>query len=574
MLLDCQDALETCLAFLDIEELCAAKAVCSTFAYTARVLLRSVTYRGTHMRLHEILEAPWSARSSRAAIVSRLVVLPEGELLRADGPSRLPPLHAAVQRHAPAPVIEVLATALGGAAARRRVHGQLPVHLAAEIGSATALSVLLGASPEDARQRDADGKLPLHHAAARAQGDGSADSTAVVALLLSAHRASAAEWDLNGMLPLHVACLHRAPVALVEALLRAYPEGAEHESAHHGAGHESLDGWIPLHLALISQSSRAVVSALLAAHPESASKRSDSFGCVALHFACKHCAGAPRIIDDLLAAYPDACRLADADGRLPLHLAAAHQPEECTIAALLDALPDATAIADVDDNLPLHCAAASHASAAVVRRLASAFPSALHIAGPGGCLPVHLAVRNGAPLDTLLSLLQAAPSAVTRRADNGALPLHEAIERGASAAIIDALLYYDAQAARSRARCGRLPLELLARRGLLVCDAVDVSTRRSTRGCCGGSGGGSGGHAGGDAGACTHRAVVSAPHGACTHRAEEVINRALERWSVVRATLGRLYQYASPSASQHSLSSMELQSGPDGRGRGRRRTNW
>jgi hypothetical protein len=99
---------------------------------------------------------------------------------------------------------------------------------------------------------------------------------------------------------------------------------------------------------------------------------------------------------------------------------------------------------------------------------------------------------------------------------------------------------------------------------------VDVSTRRSTRGCCGGSGG----HAAGDAGACTHRAVVSAPHGACTHRAEEVINRALERWSVVRATLGRLYQYASPSASQHSLSSMELQSGPDGRGRGRRRTNW
>ena len=567
MLLDCQDALEACLAFLDIEELCAAKAVCSTFSNTARVLLRSVTYRGTHMCLHEILEAPWSARSSRAAIVARLAMLPEGELLRADGPSRLPPLHAAVQRHAPSPVIEVLATALGGAAARRRAHGQLPVHLAAEIGSATALSVLLGASPEDARQRDADGKLPLHHAAARAQGGDSADSadsTAVVALLLSAHRASAAEWDMNGMLPLHLACLHRAPVALVKALLRSYPEGA---------GHESLDGWIPLHLALISQSSRAVVSALLAAHPESASKRSDSFGCVALHFACKHCAGAPRIIDDLLAAYPDACRLADADGRLPLHLAAAHHAEECTIAALLDALPDATAIAYVDDNLPLHCAAAGHASAAVLRRLASAFPSALHIAGPGGCLPVHLAVRTGAPLDSLLSLLQAAPSAVTRRTDNGALPLHEAIERGASAAIIDALLHYDAQAARSRARCGRLPLELLARRGILVCDAVDVSTRRSTRGCSGGSGGVTGGHAAGDAGACNHRAVVSAHHGAFTHRADEVINRALERWSVVRATLGRQYQYESPSASQHSLCSIELQSGPDSRGRGRRSTN-
>ena len=39
-----------------------------------------------------------------------------------------------------------------------------------------------------------------------------------------------------------------------------------------------------------------------------------------------------------------------------------------------------------------------------------------------------------------------------------------------------------------------------------------------------------------------------------------MINRALERWSVVRATLGRLYQYESPSASQHSLCSIELQS--------------
>ena len=64
-----------------------------------------------------------------------------------------------------------------------------------------------------------------------------------------------------------------------------------------------------------------------------------------------------------------------------------------------------------------------------------------------------------------------------------------------------------------------------------------------------------------------------AHHGAFTHRADEVINRALERWSVVRATLGRLYQYESPSASQHSLCSIELQSGPDSCGRGRRSTN-
>ncbi len=604
LLLDCSDALEGCLNALDLDQLCACKSVCSVFAAVARVLLRSVHYRGMHMRLHDILNAPWSPRASRAAILARLAVLPDEELLRADGPSRLPPLHAAVQRHSPLPVLEALATANGGAAARRRARGELAVHLAAEQGSPGVLSLLLAASPEGACQRNADGCLPLHLAAASARvteavdaccasggsigrsssvgsaigssGSGGSSSsrsgaastaasaaTASVALLLSAYGAGASEWDMNGMLPLHHACLHRAPLALVQALLRAFPEGARHESQ---------DGWIPLHLALLSQSACAVVTALLAAHPEGVMQRSEPFGCVALHFACKHCSGAPRVIDVLLAAFPGACQLPDAEGRLPLHVAAAHQADECTIAALLHAQPEAAAIADEDGSLPLHCAATGHASAAVVRRLVRAHPAALHVAVSGGCLPVHLAVRHGMALEALLALLHAAPSTVAWRTDNGTLPLHEATECGASGAVVDALLRCDGQAACSRTRFGRLPLELLARRGIVGTDAEDVSTRRSSRG--GGGGGSRGGRIDGRTG---EEGVGSTSSGgndflrllpACTQRADEVVNGGRSRWTVVRAALGAVHTHA--FASQHSL---ELQSA-DGRGHDRRRANW
>lgn len=71
--------------------------------------------------------------------------------------------------------------------------------------------------------------------------------------------ASKLRWRL---LPLHACCIFRAPVALLEALLRAFPDGAQMKDDQ---------GMLPVHLACRNGASKGVVMMLLDAFPESVS---------------------------------------------------------------------------------------------------------------------------------------------------------------------------------------------------------------------------------------------------------------------------------------------------------------
>ncbi len=137
----------------------------------------------------------------------------------------------------------------------------------------------------------------------------------------------------RGNLPLHAACSFQAGQDVVEALLRAYPQGA---SQPNGVGN------LPLHQAAMWQASAETVEALLLHYPEGATSR-NKYGSLALHMAASNRASGD-VVRLLIEAYPDALHLQNDDGMTPLDLAtaaAASGESAVGIAASSSSHPDA-----------------------------------------------------------------------------------------------------------------------------------------------------------------------------------------------------------------------------------------
>ena len=109
---------------------------------------------------------------------------------------------------------------------------------------------------DKAREKNEYEHLPLHYSMFAVKNKA---PVAVVELLLAAYPEGAREKDFDANLPLHLAAANNAPVAVVELLLAAYPEGAREKD---------FGGNLPLHLAVANNAPVAVVELLLEVYPE------------------------------------------------------------------------------------------------------------------------------------------------------------------------------------------------------------------------------------------------------------------------------------------------------------------
>eukprot|EP00985_Skeletonema_marinoi_P010783 scaffold5057_cov134-Skeletonema_marinoi.AAC.14 len=138
----------------------------------------------------------------------------------------------------------------------------------------------------------------------------------------------AARINDRGNLPLHAACSFQASQDVVDALLKAYPQGA---SLPNGVGN------LPLHQAAMWQAPSDTVELLLVHHPEGASAR-NQYGSLPLHMAASNAATA-EVVKLLVDAYPDALHLQNDDGMTPLDLALADDSSSEQVLALLEGRP-------------------------------------------------------------------------------------------------------------------------------------------------------------------------------------------------------------------------------------------
>lgn len=242
------------------------------------------------------------------------------------------------------------------------------------------------------------------------------------AVRAGSYEEEAATWivtkGFNGnlrFLPLHKACVLQPPESLVEALISAYPAGAEQKDQ---------DGWLPIHCACFYGANGRVIQALINTFPKGAQSKDDE-GRLPLHYACLK-GSSQEVVDNLLTTFPKGAMSKDDEGRLPIHHACGKGAPEGVIDALLKASPKGAQSKDDQGRLPLHHACRKNASERVVRTLLRVYPRATQIKDDQDKLPIHYACQNGASVHVIGLLLATYPESVNVQNGFGYTPLGEA----------------------------------------------------------------------------------------------------------------------------------------------------
>uniref|UniRef100_A0A7S2HPS3 Uncharacterized protein n=1 Tax=Helicotheca tamesis TaxID=374047 RepID=A0A7S2HPS3_9STRA len=150
------------------------------------------------------------------------------------------------------------------------------------------------------------------------------------------------------VLPLHMVCCLKAPSAMYECLLYAYPESLKSKELRYGR--------LPLHLACIYGANINVIKLLLF-HFTSAAGVCDAAGRTPIFYALATCPSYD-VVKCLLKACPEAARIADFNGYLPLHAACNNKgasedaASEDIILLLLDSYPESWNMRTKDGSLP------------------------------------------------------------------------------------------------------------------------------------------------------------------------------------------------------------------------------
>jgi len=208
-------------------------------------------------------------------------------------------------------------------------------------------------SPEVVNMKDTSGALPIHFACFFRT-----TSLEVVQALISASPDSIKVVDHYGELPLHSACWSDASLNVLNFLIESYPEGIDHMN-------KKMEERTPLDI--LKQNKYA--------------ERKDDNGMLLLHHACNNIYS-PHFIHFLIQAYPESTTVQDNDGNTPLqyltitasrvdekgmlllHRQAAHfrglNVEMLPI--LFQANPEAIRLQDKSGLLPIHHASLNQAS--------------------------------------------------------------------------------------------------------------------------------------------------------------------------------------------------------------------
>ena len=317
------------------------------------------------------------------------------------------------------------------------------------------------------------------------------------------------------LLPLHASCIFRSPLAVIEALVAAYSDGAQMKDDQ---------DMLPLHLACRNGASKGVVLTLLYAFPEALQIRdrkgrtpfdlveaSNSQNREAVLMALKTysqdedgndtslnvskissaAVAKPNEVDydhrTILFRLVLKKEWANAAKRcksvpneagtwivtkgfhgnlrfLPLHKACVLQPPVSFIQSLNEAYPDGAKSKDQDGWLPLHCACFYGAGHEIVDCLLIANPNGAHSKDDEGRMPLHYASLKAATEGVVSSLLRANPKAAVSKDDEGRLPIHHACSKGAPDGVVEALLKVSPKGAQSKDDQGRLPLHHACRK--------------------------------------------------------------------------------------------------------------
>ena len=104
------------------------------------------------------------------------------------------------------------------------------------------------------------------------------------------------------------------------------------------------------------------------------------------HFTGCACRASFEVINIMVEAYPDAFKIVDTNGDLPLHYASWNGASLDKINILVEAYPEAIKICDQNQSLPLHHGCTCNARPEVIKLLVETYPGALKSVNVNGHL--------------------------------------------------------------------------------------------------------------------------------------------------------------------------------------------
>eukprot|EP00559_Dactyliosolen_fragilissimus_P001582 CAMPEP_0184855076 /NCGR_PEP_ID=MMETSP0580-20130426/403_1 /TAXON_ID=1118495 /ORGANISM="Dactyliosolen fragilissimus" /LENGTH=642 /DNA_ID=CAMNT_0027349497 /DNA_START=181 /DNA_END=2109 /DNA_ORIENTATION=- len=301
------------------------------------------------------------------------------------------------------------------------------------------------------------------------------------------------------LLPIHAVCVFRSPLAVIEALIKAYPDGTQMRDDQ---------GTLPIHLACRNGASKGVVLTLLNAFPNSirvkdhkgrnpidlvqissSHNRELVLQCVRRfendlnngtikpknYFIKEPQENGKDIVDHIDPSVFANLRLrepeVDYENRTMLFRLVLKKEWSGTIKRVSTHPSEAsTWIVTKGFNgdlrfLPMHKACVLAPPDNVVKALQKAFPDALTSTDQDGWLPLHCACFYNASVSVINILLNGNSKAAGVRCDEGRMPLHYACLKGAKEDVICALIGANAKSTMTKDDEGRLPIHHACSRG-------------------------------------------------------------------------------------------------------------
>ena len=298
------------------------------------------------------------------------------------------------------------------------------------------ISELLKLNPDAASAAASDGSLPLHRMAQNTyRSDWNQDGAKILYL---ANSGAVRTPDANGKLPLHraaAAIVHREAVSSEDVALRSVIVNLLLGYAN-GASHADNTGCLPFHyIAQHAEIWDLEVQSLYEAYPAAVRARAGVVhgNRLPIHMAAANRKAQTVLIQKLMELNPRAASQYDRYGKLPLHLACETGLAWDAVRFIQDAFPEAITHSEQNErgwNSLQMAAACSKSDADLLANLVQLHSASASMADSSGRFALHLACLAGKSWEGgLMTLFEANPDAMRSADRSGLLPFHIACFR-------------------------------------------------------------------------------------------------------------------------------------------------
>ena len=132
----------------------------------------------------------------------------------------------------------------------------------------------------------------------------------------------------------------------------------------------------------------------------------------------------------ILKTCPEAVRVRDKEGFLPLHWACYHGAPLEVLRLMVETWPESVRDTISQDRLPLHLACRANASVDRIQFLVSKYEGSLEKPTTQGMLSLHYACRDNAPLGVIEFMVDQAPLTLHQPTQSGLYPIHLSCKHG------------------------------------------------------------------------------------------------------------------------------------------------